>query len=134
MSAETFNSLLDAMLHGLEDYTIDERGDVGSWIRIVCLRGLTAFCEILLPHASTLLGFVEYFPAAKYHGVVGGVLKQGVERLDNVRQDAGECLHILLQLAAPDVRNGHEWAPKRLPLLRELFAGCVLRAVYRGAI
>ncbi|KAJ7780620.1 TBCD protein [Mycena maculata] len=123
MSAETFNSLLDAMLHGLEDYTIDERGDVGSWIRISCLRGLTAFCEILLPRARTLPAFAEYFPAAKYHSVVSGVLKQGVERLDNVRQDAGECLHVLLRLAPPDVRDGHEWAPKSLPLLRELFTG-----------
>ncbi|KAJ7505351.1 TBCD protein [Mycena galericulata] len=123
MSAETFNSLLDAMLYGLEDYTIDERGDVGSWIRIACLRGLTAFCEILLLHATTLPAFVDYFPATKYHDIVGGVLKQGVERLDNVRQDAGECFHALLRLAPPDVRNGHEWAPKNLPLVRELFAG-----------
>ncbi|KAJ7459837.1 TBCD protein [Mycena latifolia] len=121
LSAETFNSLLDAMLHGLEDYTIDERGDVGSWIRIACLRGLTAFCTILMPHASKLPEFEQYFPSAKYHGIVGGILKQGVERLDNVRQDAGECFQVLVRLAPPEVRNGHEWAPKNLPLLRELF-------------
>ncbi|KAJ6512250.1 TBCD protein [Mycena vitilis] len=122
MSAETFNALLDTMLHGLEDYTIDERGDVGSWIRIACLRGLTAFCEILIPNASTFPAFDEYLPSAKYHGIVGGVLKQGVERLDNVRQDAGECFQTLLRLSPPDARNGHEWAPMGLPLLRELFA------------
>ncbi|KAJ6559228.1 TBCD protein [Mycena vulgaris] len=121
VSAETFNSLLDAMIHGLEDYTIDERGDVGSWIRIACLRGLTAFCEILMPNASTLSGFEEYFSSAKYHVIIGGILKQGVERLDNVRQDAGECFQTLVRLAPPEVRNGHEWAPKNLTLLRELF-------------
>ncbi|KAJ7935612.1 tubulin folding cofactor D C terminal-domain-containing protein [Mycena leptocephala] len=120
MSAETFNALLNALLHGLEDYTIDERGDVGSWIRIACLRGLTAFCEILMPNARTLPAFAEYFPSAKYHGIIGGVLKQGVERLDNVRQDAGECFQTLLGLAPPDVRNGHEWTCHGLPLLREL--------------
>ncbi|KAF7365242.1 TFCD-C domain-containing protein [Mycena venus] len=79
MSAETFNALLDALLIGLEDYTIDERGDVGSWIRIACLRGLTAFCEILIPNASTVLAasFDEYFPAAKYHGIVAGDTQAG---------------------------------------------------------
>ncbi|KAJ7044089.1 TBCD protein [Mycena alexandri] len=120
MSAETFNALLDAMLHGLEDYTIDERGDVGSWIRIACLRGLTAFCEILIPNASTLPAFDEYFPSSKYHGIIAGVLKQGIERLDNVRQDAGDCFQTLLRLAPPDVRDGHAWAPMGLSLLREL--------------
>ncbi|KAJ7175827.1 armadillo-type protein [Mycena filopes] len=123
MSAETFNALLDAMLHGLEDYTIDERGDVGSWIRIACLRGLTAFCEILIPNASTLPAFDEYFPSSKYHAIIAGVLKQGVERLDNVRQDAGECFQTLLRLAPPGVRDGDAWAPAGLPLLRELFSG-----------
>ncbi|KAJ7670233.1 TBCD protein [Mycena rosella] len=121
VSAETFTSLLDAILHGLEDYTIDERGDVGSWIRIACLRGLTAFCTILMPNASRLSEFEAYFPPSKYHGIIGGILKQGVERLDNVRQDAGECFQVLVHLAPPEVRNGHEWAPKHLPLLRELF-------------
>lgn len=124
MTAETFNSLLDALLKGLQDYTIDERGDVGSWIRIACLRGLTAFCEILIPNANTVLvkSFDEFFPATKYHGIVAGVLKQGVERLDNVRQDAGECFQALLRQAPPGVRNGDAWTPQGLPLLRELFA------------
>ncbi|KAJ7644104.1 TBCD protein [Roridomyces roridus] len=123
VSAEAFTWLLDTMLHGLEDYTIDERGDVGSWIRMACLRGLTASCEIILPRAHTLPAFAAYFPADKYHSVVAGILKQGVERLDNVRQVAGECLYALLRLAPPDVRNGHEWAPENLDILRELFCG-----------
>ncbi|KAJ7069814.1 TBCD protein [Mycena amicta] len=121
ISAATCNALLNAMLHGLEDYTIDERGDVGSWVRMACLRGLTAYCGIVIPHASTLSRFAEYFPAERYHDIVAGVLKQGVERLDNVRQDAGECFHALLELAPPGVQNGHEWSARQRPLLQELF-------------
>ncbi|KAJ7095891.1 TBCD protein [Mycena belliarum] len=121
LSAETFNSLVNAMLHGLQDYTIDERGDVGSWIRIACLRGLSAFCTISLPNAITVSKFEEYFPSATYHAIVGGILKQGVERLDNVRQEAGECFRTLIRPAPPKIRSGHAWAPKNLPLLRELF-------------
>ncbi|KAJ7288359.1 TBCD protein [Mycena rebaudengoi] len=123
ISVETLNALLDSLLRGLEDYTIDERGDVGSWIRIACLRGLTSFCEILLPKAESVPAFEEYFPAAKYQSLVGGILKQGVERLDNVRQEAGECLLLLLHLTPPNVLNGSEWVPRDLALLRELFSG-----------
>ncbi|KAJ6613342.1 TBCD protein [Mycena sp. CBHHK59/15] len=121
ISAEMLNSLLDALLLGLEDYTIDERGDVGSWIRIACLRGLTAFCTLLIPRAAAVPAFAAYFPPAKYQRAVGGVLKQGVERLDNVRQEAGECFVALLRLTPPDVPGGEEWLPRELPLLRELF-------------
>ncbi|KAF7288586.1 TFCD-C domain-containing protein [Mycena chlorophos] len=122
LSAATCNALVDAMLHGLEDYTIDERGDVGSWVRIACLRGLTAFCEAVIPNASNLSAFEQYFPVEKYHAAVAGVLKQGVERLDNVRQDAGDCLQTLLALAPPAVRDGGEWTVRDLPLVNELFS------------
>ncbi|KAF7314250.1 TFCD-C domain-containing protein [Mycena kentingensis (nom. inval.)] len=121
MSAATCIALFDALLHGLTDYTIDERGDVGSWVRIASLRGLTAVCEIVIPHASAMSAFEAYLPAEKYHDAVAGVLKQGVERLDNVRQEAGECLSALLGLAPPAIRNGHEWTPRQLELLKELF-------------
>ncbi|KAK7048329.1 TFCD-C domain-containing protein [Favolaschia claudopus] len=121
ISAETFNALLDALLKGLEDYTNDERGDVGSWIRIACLRGLTVICEMMLniPNSNSI-PLDEYFPAVKYHKIIAGVLKQGVERLDNVRQEAGDCFQVLLRLAKPDLRSG--WVPNGLPLLRALFA------------
>lgn len=123
MSPDVVNSLFDAMLRGLEDYTVDERGDVGSWIRIACTRGLTSFCVTLISNGSTIVDFEEYLPSSKYQDAISGILKQGVERLDNVRTEAGECFKTLLRLASPLASNAEEWKPRGLPLLDELFNG-----------
>jgi len=125
MSSETVNSLHSALLRGLEDYSVDERGDVGSWIRVVCIQGLTRFSELLMSNAASIPDFSVYFPPLKYHQTVAGILKQGVERLDNVRQEAGDCFMQLLSLPVPDVYNGQDWHMPGLPLLKELFRRCV---------
>lgn len=122
MSPEVFASLFDALLSGLEDYTIDERGDVGSWIRMACVRGLTSVSEILISNARTIIRFDDYLTPSKYHLAVIGILKQGVERLDNVRQDAGECILRLLRLPLPDVKDAERWQLPSCGLLVELFA------------
>ena len=100
---------LDAFLEGLTDYTTDERGDVGSWIRISCVIGLSTFTQILLTHSKSLPNFIEYFPPEKYHAGIGGILKQGVERLDNVRQQTGAQFVKLLRSPLPEVDGGERW-------------------------
>ncbi|KZT73795.1 ARM repeat-containing protein [Daedalea quercina L-15889] len=113
--------MIDAMQDGLTDYTSDERGDVGSWVRIACVKGLTSFAEILFPAASSLQNYAEYFPSAKYHAAVGGILKQGVERLDNVRQLAGECFMRLLVLPLPAISGAEQWQIHGHTLIKTLF-------------
>ena len=115
------NNLFDALLGGLDDYTIDERGDVGSWIRIVCIQGLTSTSELLFRDACSIPDFDSYLPPRKYHTAVAGILKQGVERLDNVRQQAGACFMKILTLSLPSVNGGDRWRLPGLTLLRELF-------------
>ena len=113
--------MFEALLAGLEDYTTDERGDVGSWIRIACVKGLASFVELLLSHAREIISLEVYLPPAKFHNAVGGILKQAVERLDNVRQQAGEQLLRLLALPAPSVPRAGEWSIRGEGLMRELF-------------
>ncbi|KAF9454706.1 ARM repeat-containing protein [Macrolepiota fuliginosa MF-IS2] len=113
-------NILETLLSGLEDYTIDERGDVGSWVRIACIQGLTSCTEDLFAASGRVEDFEEYFPFSKYLQAVTGILKQGVERLDNVRQEAGACFMRLLKLA-PVRSVGVVWSIPGLPLLEELF-------------
>lgn len=94
---------------------------MGSWIRIACIRGLTSFVEILFSQAATLTNFTKYLTAAKYHAAVSGILRQGVERLDNVRQIAGENVLHLLQLPLPAVSESNLWRIEGEPLMKELF-------------
>lgn len=113
--------MLDTLLAGLDDYSMDERGDVGSWIRITCVNGLTTCAELLLTHAATISEFEQYLPPQTFHNAVGGILKQGVERLDNVRQQAGEQLVRILLIPLPRVPNADAWRVHGEKLMRDLF-------------
>lgn len=97
------------ILSGFDDYTADQRGDVGSWVRIATLRSVAAISEALFLRRGDLARFEDYLPPNIWHKAIAGVLKQGVERLDNVRAIAGEQLMILVW--SPSIRKGavEEW-------------------------
>jgi hypothetical protein len=89
------------LIVGLDDYTTDERGDVGSRVRIASIQGLTAVSLTLLNLVKSDPAYFEYIPADLYQAAIAGILKQGVERLDNVRQQAGESIMRLLKCPPP---------------------------------
>jgi tubulin-specific chaperone D len=113
--------IFDALESGLTDYTLDERGDVGSWIRMSCIGGLSSLIKVLFSCANNVSNFVEYLPPAKFHGAIAGILKQGVERLDNVRQEAGSKIIDLLRLPLPDIASEDLWSIHGADLMKELF-------------
>ncbi|KAG6896922.1 hypothetical protein C0992_005258 [Termitomyces sp. T32_za158] len=105
LSTEVLASLFECLLNGLDDYSTDQRGDVGSWIRVACIQSLTTSIEVLTRNARTILPFRAYLPPSVLYSAVRGILKQGVERLDNVRQEAGECFLRLLYMPLPEVQD-----------------------------
>ncbi|EIN12617.1 TBCD protein [Punctularia strigosozonata HHB-11173 SS5] len=115
--------MFDALYAGLDDYTIDERGDVGSWIRMACMDGLTAFAESLMAKGLAKDELEQYLPPDRYHLAVAGILKQGMERLDNVRACAGADIVKLLNIPVPSVLDGEAWRLKGEQLMKELFLG-----------
>ncbi|RPD62432.1 ARM repeat-containing protein [Lentinus tigrinus ALCF2SS1-7] len=121
LSASLVNEMTDAMLDGLTDYTSDQRGDVGSWARTSCVKGLTSFIQALFSHASALPDFAAYLPPEKFHDAIAGILKQGVERLDNVRQAAGENFLAILLLPSPAVADSAPWKIRGEQRMKELF-------------
>ncbi|PPR01746.1 hypothetical protein CVT24_001566 [Panaeolus cyanescens] len=121
VSSDVMNSLVDALLSGLTDYTIDERGDVGSWARLACVQGLAAISELLLGNADSITGFENYYSPDKHVLIAAGILKQGVERLDNVRLESGSCFTKLLRLPPPKIGGAERWRLPASSLLEELF-------------
>ncbi|KAJ7600517.1 TBCD protein [Mycena floridula] len=119
LAADRVDSIFGALVDGLSDYTTDERGDVGSWIRIACIRGLTSIAILLMSHADSFPNFETYLSPSRYHMAVGGILKQGLERLDHVRQEAGEALMKLLH-TAPTVLDAR-WTLHQSLFFKELF-------------
>ncbi|KAF7979681.1 hypothetical protein HWV62_41685 [Athelia sp. TMB] len=76
---------------------------------------------ILSAHATDIPNYDEYLPADQYHAAISGILKQGVERLDVVRQVAGEHMAILLQLPPPQSQNSRSWEIEQGELMKMLF-------------
>lgn len=70
---------------------------------------------------ASLTNFEDYLPPNTYHDTVAGILKQGVERLDNVRQVAGDCFMQLLDLPIPSVQDGERWRLPGEQVLQGLF-------------
>ncbi|CAL1713099.1 unnamed protein product [Somion occarium] len=121
ISPDLSRRMYGALQAGLADYTMDERGDVGSWIRMVCIKGLADVAELFLTNAPRIPNFADYLPAKDYQRAVGGILKQGVERLDNVRQQAGHHFLRLLVLHLPDVPDIAQWRIHGESFMKELF-------------
>lgn len=111
------NAVVDCLFKALEDYSVDNRGDVGSWVReaamealekctyIIC-RSLTVFTGngIKMRHAYTLdEGFMSdtkkensLFDSNLAARLIGGIAKQAVEKIDKVRDIAGRTLQRIL--------------------------------------
>lgn len=83
------------MLRALRDYATDQRGDVGSFVRLAVLAGLPAVVRYgLQPRVS---GPLLCTPATGLR-VLQGVVRCLLEKLDRVRAAAGSVLVTLLLL------------------------------------
>lgn len=127
LNPTTVRQLIDALLEGLTDYSVDERGDVGSWIRIASIKGLASFAETLFSCRKVMNNLEVYFTPEKYHDAVSGILKQGVERLDNVRLHAGQQFMKVLLLPLPNVEGCERWKICGEGIITRLFVRWVLR-------
>lgn len=105
------------MLAGLEDYTTDQRGDVGSWVRLACVSGLRQLLELYRSHASLFDPLADWLAEDDFHAALAGLMKQMVERIDSVRSEAGEQL--LAVCRAPS--QAHFYTPVGVELLETLF-------------
>ncbi|KAG0166735.1 hypothetical protein DFQ28_006283 [Apophysomyces sp. BC1034] len=87
VSVDDFRLVFETLQQCLTDYSTDQRGDVGSWVRCAsmdCLHYLIP-CVAVLDAVST----PKYLTADDMTCVLASLLKQGVERIDKVRARAG---------------------------------------------
>lgn len=81
---------------GLEDYSTDSRGDVGSWIREASMMGLLEFGPLIIKLDSN--SSTKWWNNDLSIKVFKNLLKQSVERIDRVRSCAGKILLELLYM------------------------------------
>lgn len=75
------------MLAGFEDYTVDQRGDVGSWIRLASIDALCRFFS-----SESYSEVIKQLQQTQIESAWACLLKQSLERLDKVREAAGNAL------------------------------------------
>ncbi|XP_031392563.1 tubulin-folding cofactor D [Punica granatum] len=94
MKDEVMNSLFRA----LNDYSVDNRGDVGSWVREAAMDGLERCSYILCKRDSTSLSEQPkpLFDASLATTLAGGIIKQAVEKMDKLREVAARILRRIL--------------------------------------
>ncbi|KXS12028.1 ARM repeat-containing protein [Gonapodya prolifera JEL478] len=100
LSAETVVTVVGALVDGLSDFSTDQRGDVGSWIREACMRGVRSVVRIAWRKEREGLEIghppKSYLPREIFRNLIAGVLGQSVERIDRLRQTAGDSFTDLL--------------------------------------
>lgn len=102
-------SILSALILGLTDYTTDQRGDVGSWVRMASIRGIVDIVILLFDLAKNLHPLDAWLPPTVLQTAIAGILRQAAERLDNVRLVATEQLIRLIQRGPPNIPKGSQW-------------------------
>lgn len=112
-SADLLEKAVRSLLLGLQDYSTDQRGDVGSWVRLSCIAGLR---QILILCRQT----GQMLPEKELQQVVAGMWKQAAERIDHVRHAAGTSV-----LAVYHAYEASEVRPIGYDVVEDAFgAGC----------
>ncbi|CAK9328524.1 unnamed protein product [Citrullus colocynthis] len=112
------DEVMASLFKALDDYSVDNRGDVGSWVREAAMNGLEKCTYILCARGSngftkTLNGVgsepeslhcekaekdqaTSFFDSTMATSIVGGICKQAVEKLDKLREAAATILQRIL--------------------------------------
>lgn len=97
-----------SLFKALDDYSVDKRGDVGSWVRLAAIDGLERCAQILCERDHHFCSGIKIddilnnshktslFDSELATRLVAGIAKQAVEKLDKVREAAANALQRIL--------------------------------------
>ncbi|PWN32854.1 ARM repeat-containing protein [Meira miltonrushii] len=85
LDVETVQQIWKCLLGGMEDYSNDARGDVGSWIRIACMQSFQRIIETLTKYPCPER---VYLSQSICDAICAALAKQMTERIDSVRTEA----------------------------------------------
>lgn len=109
------NEVMRSLFKALDDYSVDNRGDVGSWVREAAMDALER-CTYILCRRDAIGSqsdieesshVSEHYAIRKNQmnslfdeelaiSLVGGILKQAVEKMDKLREFAAKVLQRIL--------------------------------------
>jgi tubulin-specific chaperone D len=92
VSKDQISSIFDGLIGGMNDYSIDRRGDVGSWVRMASMESLEELTTILADTEHRL-------SQSNVVLMMANVCRQMADKIDRVREAAGKTLERLLRSA-----------------------------------
>lgn len=81
LSEENLAKIFECLLKALEEYTVDNRGDIGAWVREASMQVLHTLISTCPP---------ERLMSETVHKVMTGLAQQSVEKIDRTRGLAGK--------------------------------------------
>ena len=104
LGEELLRGALATALEAFEDYAIDNRGDVGSWVREAAMRVCVRLVRVAT--GSGRAGLLAEGAAAPEGGactlstaIAASIVKQAAEKIDRVRATAGDAMASVLHRA-----------------------------------
>lgn len=95
-------TLVETFYACLNDYQLDRRGDVGSWVREAAMQALTQLLRAFIDSKNPdLLQRVGADQPQFYERYVCAVVQQLSEKIDKVREVAGQCLQEFFKYVTP---------------------------------
>ncbi|KAL8138024.1 hypothetical protein V2J09_004025 [Rumex salicifolius] len=98
--------VMESLFKALDDYSVDNRGDVGSWVRKAAIDGLERCTYILCkdylvesksaPLTDETVIANQLFDVDLATNLVTGLIKQAVEKMDKLREVAANTLQRIL--------------------------------------
>ena len=102
---EILKQIFDTLYKSVQDYALDRRGDVGSWVREESMRSLTKLVQLMAKSKDFYVEVLDVLgPEPQfYERFICAMLQQLVEKIDRVRAEAGKCLQTFFKFNAGSV-------------------------------
>lgn len=92
LTDDQVNKVFNCLLNSLEEYTTDNRGDIGAWVREAAMHVL---------HYLIINSPPDRLNSDIIHAILNGLAKQAVEKIDRIRAVAGKLFHSLIYHQPP---------------------------------
>ncbi|KAF9969008.1 hypothetical protein BGZ73_008847 [Actinomortierella ambigua] len=102
VSRQETDAILKLYFTALNDYSVDHRGDVGSWVREASMLGFQVMTPLLARVDRGLPEEQHYLSRADYIQIISILLLESVEKIDRMRAIAAKVLTSLLHARVPD--------------------------------
>ncbi|KAI8822570.1 armadillo-type protein [Fimicolochytrium jonesii] len=96
ISHAKYQEILRGLINGMHDYSTDSRGDVGSWVRQACILAFQQMVPLAVQYPTAISDGRAYISPEMGHQIMGEICQQSVEKIDRMRECAGNALLYLL--------------------------------------